>query len=361
MTAPLAAVVLAERGVPAWQIGLLGAAPWLALTGLLPLAPRLAAGLGAVAVFHVGVASGAVGALVFALSSHVALWALGYVLCGGGLALRWIVADGIVAALSPPETRGRTVGVYETVVGATLSLGPALLLLTGTHGAQPFWVGVGLALAAAPFSFFIRVSPAALGQGKRPPGPRDLLRGLGAAPLGLALALVGGVVEGAGLKLFPVQTLNAGFAESWAAGAVAAMGAGNILTQYPVGRLSDRFSPHKMAVAALGALTCFAFAAPFGALIGPWWFLAALAGLGGASGALYTLAVIRAGATGSALDAMGVIAGVGVVYSLGSVIGPAAGGFALTWAPDWGLPWMLAAAGAAGLAAVARLDRKTPN
>ncbi|HRJ61577.1 MAG TPA: hypothetical protein PKZ99_10415, partial [Azospirillaceae bacterium] len=42
MTAPLAAVVLAERGVPAWQIGLLGAAPWLALTGLLPLAPRLA-------------------------------------------------------------------------------------------------------------------------------------------------------------------------------------------------------------------------------------------------------------------------------------------------------------------------------
>lgn len=357
MTAPLAAVVLAERGVPAWQIGLLGAAPWLALTGLLPLAPRLAAGLGAVTVFHIGVGLGAAGALIFALSQNVALWALGYVLCGGGLAMRWIVADGIVAALSPPEIRGRTVGLFETVIGATLALGPALLLLTGVQGSLPFWVGVGLALAAAPFCFFIRVSPEALGRGKRPPGARDLLRGLATAPLGLALALAGGVVEGAGLKLFPVQALNAGFAESWAAASVAAMGAGNILTQYPAGRLSDHFSPRTMALTALTAMTVFALAAPAAAQIGPAWFLAALAGLGGASGALYTLAVIRAGAAGSALDAMGVIAGVGVVYTLGSVIGPAAGGFAITWAPQWGLSLLLATAGALGLAAARAAPR----
>ena len=62
MTVPLAALSLSERGIAPWQIGLIGAVPWLTLVLLIPLVPKLAARFRALRVFRIGCWLGLAGA-----------------------------------------------------------------------------------------------------------------------------------------------------------------------------------------------------------------------------------------------------------------------------------------------------------
>ncbi|MBK8209495.1 MAG: MFS transporter [Rhodospirillales bacterium] len=139
MTVPLAALALAERGIPPWQIGLVGAVPWLTLVALIPLVPKLAARFRALRVFRTGCWLGLAGAGSFAAGDAIWLWILGYGLCGAGIALRWIVSDALIAVLSPSEVRGARIGLFEAWIGATMALGPLILAVAGIHGSLPLY------------------------------------------------------------------------------------------------------------------------------------------------------------------------------------------------------------------------------
>jgi len=40
-----------------------------------------------------------------------------------------VLAEAVIAEFSPPEQRGRYVGIFETLVGTTFVIGPAVLVL----------------------------------------------------------------------------------------------------------------------------------------------------------------------------------------------------------------------------------------
>jgi MFS family permease len=162
-------------------------------------------------------------------------------------------------------------------------------------------------------------------------------------PIALLAAITAGIIEGAATKLFPVQAIGMGLGQHLAAGAVVALGAGNILTQYAAGRLADRFGTGATLGWALVILAAAALAVPLATGVTTA-YLAVLVVVGGVVGSLYTLAVIEAGRTGSALAAMTAIAAVGLGYTLGSVMGPVLGGTATSLSLPWGLPLTIAAA-----------------
>ena len=113
-----------RTGVPAWQIGVLGAVPWLVLVAAVPFAPAAAAALGAMRAYRLGLwARPGRGRGLRRRQYRPASWAFGYALCGLSLALKWVVANSLVAALAPPGRRGHRVGLFETLVGASMAVG----------------------------------------------------------------------------------------------------------------------------------------------------------------------------------------------------------------------------------------------
>ena len=73
-------------------------------------------------------------------------------LAGFGSGVHWIVAEALVVQLAPEARRGRIVGLFQTMIGSTFVIGPALLSLTGVAGQAPLLLcaallGIGLACA----------------------------------------------------------------------------------------------------------------------------------------------------------------------------------------------------------------------
>jgi MFS family permease len=352
MTVPLAALALAGRGVPAWQIGIVGAVPWLVLVLAVPFVPGLAARLGAMPVYRLGIWLALAGAVVFAVAQSLWSWVVAYALCGMGIAVRWVVADSLIAALAPPGARGHRIGLFETLVGGTMALGPAVLVVAGTDGALPYAVGIGLVAAAALPTLRLRLDAPLSRAGASFAGLRQRIA---RQPVAMVLAATAGLTEGAATKLLPVQALGLGFDPGLAAATVAAFGAGNLLTQYATGWAADRFRPARLAGTALVACAALALLLPAAAAATAPAYGLALCLLGGLVGSVYTLAVFEAGNSGAPQDVMAVIAGISVAYTAGSTLGPLLGGAATSASLVWGLPVLIAGSVVLAAAALPRL------
>ena len=344
MTVPLAALAMAERGVPAWQIGMVGAVPWLALVVVVPFVPGFAARVGIMPAYRLGIALAVAGALLFATAKGLVAWAVAYGLCGLGIAIRWIIVDSLITALAPAAHRGHRIGVFETVVGGTMALGPFILVVLGP-GPAAYGAGVLLAAASIVPTFWLDLK-ARLAR----TAPWHTLRaGIVRQPVATLLAVTAGLLEGAATKLLPVQAIGMGLAPTLAAATVTAFGAGNLLTQYACGRLADRFGVARVTTSALAVACGLALLLPALADASAL-YLGALTLLGGIIGALYTLAIVQAGSSGAAHEVMAVVAGISVSYTAGSVFGPLLGGAATSASIVWGLPLLTAVtAGAAAI------------
>lgn len=362
MAVPLAALALAGRGIPPWQIGFIGAVPWIVLVILVPLVPRLAATYGTLRIFRFGCWLGVAGAIAFAAGSQAWMWVIGYTLCGAGIALRWIVSDALVALLSPPASRGRRVGLFETWIGATMAIGPMILALTGTTGPLPFLIGVILAVLSLPPAFAIRIPAADAPSVSRHSSLSALAAAAQRHPATLVATAACGIIEGASTKLLAVQTHGLGLSDALAAASVAVFAAGNLLTQYPAGHLADRLPSHRLLPAALAIVTAAALVLPM-TTTSPVFFFALLALLGGSTGSLYTLSVFRAGHAASPSEALTEVAGISLAYTLGSTLGPMLAGAAVSADLRWGLPLVIATTGLCGLGLILLLSRRrlTPH
>lgn len=348
MTVPLAALALAERGIPPWQIGLVGAVPWLTLVALIPLVPKLAARFRALRVFRTGCWLGLAGAGSFAAGDAIWLWILGYGLCGAGIALRWIVSDALIAVLSPSEVRGARIGLFEAWIGATMALGPLILAVAGIHGSLPFMIGVALAAIALPPALLVRIPAAGRAPARGEGSVRILAEAVRRTPAALIAATACGVIEGASTKLLPVQAYGLGMTEAVAATSVAVFAGGNILTQYPTGCLADRLPVRMLLPIAFVTIALAALTLPTAVSHPSVWF-ALLATIGGLSGSLYTLSVFQAGHATSPLAAMAVVAGISLAYTVGSTLGAPLAGAAISANLRWGLPLLLAGTALIGM------------
>jgi MFS family permease len=337
---PLIALVLSRAGSSSLAIGAVTSASLIAVILTGPLYPLLIARLGLRRSVIAGIGCGALILTLMPLVAGVPFWFGLRFLTGCTLGLSWIASEIWLNTVSGADARGTVMGVYGTVFSLGTVAGPALLEFTGTRGWLPFGVGAaGLIVTLLPLAALENTASAP--QGFTP--LRELTSVIRAAPLVMLAALVAGLVESADLTLLPLFGLRGGFGERTALLLLAVFMAGNVVLQVPIGLLADRFGRRRLlGVCALASALGPLLLQPFFAtpeLLWPLLFV-----WGGTLYAFYSQGVAILGAQfPPALLATANTVFV-MVYCLGGVIGPSAGGFALDRWPTHGLPVLLSSA-----------------
>jgi MFS family permease len=346
---PLIALVLSRAGNSSLAIGAVTSASLIAVILSGPFYPYLIARLGLRRSVIAGIGCGALILTLMPLMASVPFWFGLRFLTGCTLGLSWIASEIWLNTVSGADARGTVMGVYGTVFSLGTVTGPALLEFTGTRGWLPFGVGAAALIVTLLPLAALENTPSAV-QGFTP--LRELTGVIRAAPLVMLAALVAGLVESADLTLLPLFGLRGGFGERTALLLLAVFMAGNVVLQVPIGLLADRFGRRRLLgvcalVSALGPLLLQPFFATPG-LLWPLLFV-----WGGTLYAFYSQGVAILGAQfPPALLATANTVFV-MVYCLGGVIGPSAGGFALDRWPTHGLPVLLSSAALLLLAGLA--------
>lgn len=353
---PLIALVLSRAGSSSFAIGAVTAASLIAVILLGPFYPLAIARLGLKACVVAGVGCAAAILLIMPASPTVGFWWSLRFLTGCALGLSWISSEVWLNVISGPGARGTVMGLYGTVFSAGTMLGPAVLAFTGTRGWRPFAVGAAcLLLTLLPLAVLQRVTAVT--------PPFTTLRKLGgmlqAMPVVMLAALVAGLIESAELTLLPLFGVHAGMHDRQALLLVTVFMAGNVVLQAPIGMLADRFGRRLM----LGLCAGLSTIGPL--LLQPWlaqplllWPLVFI--WGGTLYAFYSQGVALLG-DGFAEEELPSANTVFVmIYCLGGVIGPSAGGIVMDYWPTLGLQVMLSGVALillAGLAAGCRRRR----
>ncbi|MEX0759395.1 MAG: MFS transporter, partial [Tistlia sp.] len=202
----------------------------------------------------------------------------------------------------------------------------------------PFLViGLATALAVLPLLPVMSLAPPLAQR----PGLR-LIQVVGRSPTMLLAALAAGFAEFASFSLLPIFGVRNGLDEPSALLLLTVFLVGGILLQLPLGWLGDRWS--RRPALALAGLVGVASAVALGLFGGSPLAAGVLCFLlGGAVLAFYNLGLALLGERFETQELAVANAAFIMVYSAGSLAGPAVGGVATELSASWGLPGTLAA------------------
>lgn len=333
MSVPLVSLVLERAGYSAFTIGMVAtlySAAMMVTTWMVPWLIRTVGGVRAV-IF--GIVGAAIFTAVFPFVSGLAAWILIRILTGVTNAWNWVASEVWVNRLATGPGGGRLIGFYATSFAAGLTIGPLILVFTGTQGALPFLVTSGLML--------ISVIPVLLVRHLAPPlekaPPRGaVFRTIRVAPLVIIGGIVCGTGEGVMFALFPPWAVNLGLTEALAVLTVTAVAAGQLGLQPLIGWLAERNPvPRLMAVAAV--LTLVGLAALPLVTVGAPSFWIALFVVGGFNAGFYTLSLVLVGRRFDPATLASANAAFISAYTFGMIIGPAIGGAAQDLMPPHGV------------------------
>lgn len=346
MTAPVLAVSLQQAGASPAAVGLFAMIPFAMVGLLIPLVPRVIARWGVVRTYRAGCALDLAGAGLYALTDHWLPWSLGSVFSGIGAAALWNATEALLAREAPPHQRGRVMGLYQTLLGASLAVGPFLPGLLG-WGARPvLWAGAvlvalcGLIAAAIP----------AHATREPPSGQAGTWAALRRVPLLVLIAFSGGAFE-AGLSSVGAAHASATGASLGAAATVAgAIGVGSFACQYPAGLAADRFALRSVFTGAALLLLASSLALAFTERW-PWLLWGVGVSWGAVGGALYTLTMVEVAHVFAGRATAGGAAAMITGYTAGGTAGPVAAGAALQFGGITGMAAVLGLLAAATLMA----------
>ena len=356
---PLIALTLSRLGYSSFAIGAVTAASLIAVILCGPFYPHAIVRLGLKRSIVSGIVFAAAILLLMPLRLSVPFWLALRFVAGCALGLVWIASEIWMNSASGPESRGTVMGIYGTVFSIGIVAGPILLEFTGTQGAKPFVIGAAcLILTLLPLALLPQVTSAAQ--------EFTLLRGLSGtlktAPIVMLAALVAGLVESADLTLLPLFGMHSGLDERAALLLVAVFMAGNVALQVPIGLLADRYG-RKALLGICAATSCIGPLLLQRSLGTPLLLWPLLFVWGGTLYAFYSQGVALLGEEFAVENLPSANTLFVMVYCLGGVIGPSAGGMAMDLWPSRGLPVLLSGAallmlGGLGLSVVRGSRRK---
>ena len=370
MLSPLLLFTLKANGESTLLAGLFAACGWVGIFLVTPLVAGITRRLGRRRALWLAAALPLLATTGFLLTDHLGVWFVLEFLAGMAGGLRWVLAEAVVAECSPPGQRGRYVGLFETMVGVTFVVGPALLAWVLPQRDLALWLVLALTAAGLVWSFGIPALPPSADTESAPSGVRGMWRAFRAYPVIMAAGLVGGFFESGVSSLLPLYGLALDLSPATAALLVSASGLGSAVLMLPAGVLADRMAHHPaqrwgnqgqarqalmraFAWLTLAATALVPWVAPHPVLAWPVVFL-----WGGAGGCLYTLAMIDIGDRESGLALVNGTAVLVMAYTLGGVLAPALGAWALQVSAQVAFPALMLSVATAGVWA---LHRSAPN
>ncbi|WP_018149310.1 MFS transporter [Henriciella marina] len=297
------------------------------LTGAL-LSPAQISRIGHIRSFAFFAAIAIIASLSFTLGVSLMGWALVQGVIGICTSALFTAGESWVADAAPADRRGSILSFYH-VVSKLGAVGGPFLIMAGAGGAGGFLiVAVLFALTIMPITA-TRQSQPELSTGK-PFGPRRMFR---LAPAAAIAAFCAGAVNNSVAQLYPVyaQTIAPDQAASFAANFNAAILAGAIVGLWPAGMISDRID-RRLVIAATGLIGAVcALGLGLAAGLVPQ-ILIFMLGFGYGLGALsfYAIAVAHAADRAEASQTTPMMAGIIVLWGIGSIAGPAVAGLVMT-------------------------------
>jgi MFS family permease len=323
---PLLSLVLERHGVDTFGIGINTAAGGLGIFLVAPFVPALVRRLRVVGCFRLGLCVAALCMLLFPLRVEPWLWFGLRLVFGMAASLMFVLSEAAVNALTPDAIRGRVLGVYATLFSLGFVTGPLVLTLAGSEGWTPFLLAAALFLSGlVPVQLLRPAEDRLAPQGE---GGHRLVDTWRVARLAMGGVVVYALLEASQFALLPLYALDRGMSEAVAAGLLSVWLSGNILFQYPLGWLADRWSRRAVMTACtllalLGQMLVPAVVAVPGLL----WPLLVL--LGGLMGGLYTLALTLVGERFRGADLTRANTAFVMTFQLGAIAGPPYAGAAM--------------------------------
>ena len=391
MLLPLLLLRLKDADVSTTLAGLFAASGWVGIFVITPFASAITQRLGRRPTLWLAAAVPVVSTTGFLFTDWLPAWFLFEFIAGAASGLRWVLAEAVVAEFAPPLQRGRMVGLFETMVGTTFVIGPALLAWVGPQDPLALWLVLGSLAIGLVWSLLIPPLPTATDAHSARVGLHGVWHALRAHPLIMTVGFVGGFFESGLTSILPLYGLSLGLGVTAATLLVSASGLGSALMMLPAGLLADRMSAapgrsqasshrspqgegvpvtahpqqrfgdahavrlrllHGCAVITLLATLVIPFVAQTPWLAAPVAFL-----WGGAGGCLYTLAMIDIGSREEGITLVNSTAVLVLSYTLGGVLAPALGAAMLDWAPVLGFPSLLLAVAGPGWWLLRRANR----
>ena len=363
MLMPLLLLRMKGADVSTTLAGLFAASGWLGIFVMTPFASAIAHRVGRRPALWLAGGVLTLSALLFTLTNQLWLWFALNLLSGLAMALRWVLAEALIAEFSPSGQRGRYVGIFQTLVSTTFIAGPAALVWLGADNPVTLWAVVGFSALGLLWTAFIPPVPEASDADTAQVGLHGLWLALRAHPIIMLAGFVGGFFESGVTSILPLYGLALGLGVAASALLVSASGLGGVALMMPAGLLADRFQNQAQgrrtlmvacAALTLGAACVLPFVAKFTELSWPIVFL-----WGGAGGTLYTMAMTDIGAREKGITLVNSTSVLVLAYTLGGLIASAASGALIERSPTVAFPALLMVVAAVGLVALIRTRRSS--
>ncbi|ROL78974.1 MFS transporter [Pseudomonas vranovensis] len=338
---PLVSLRLLDAGASTLQIGIVSAIPaaGMMLSAFMVDACCRHLTRRTIYLLCFGLCTLSIGLLEWGFSS-LYLLALLRLALGIGMGIAIILGESWVNELSPEHNRGKIMALYATAFTGFQMLGPAMLALLG---AQSTWVTtvVTVCYGLALLCIVLTVPNDHVEHGEEGGKSFSLAGFFRVAPALCMGVLFFSFFDAVILSLLPVYATNHAYAVGVAALMVTVILTGDMLFQLPIGWLADRCERTTVHLVCGVVAMLIGLALPW--LIGMQWLLwPALVVLGAVAGGVYTLALVLIGQQFKGQDLVTANASVGLLWGVGSLLGPLLSGAAMDVAPH-GLPMALTA------------------
>ena len=336
---------LAARHVSPVNLGFFGAVEWAGMLQGLLFTLKLVDKMGSKQVILLSLISSSVGLLLIPFSKWP-IWLISAFLIGFGMGLRWIAVETWLYRVVPKNIVGQVAGFHEALIALAMIIPPALVAILSTSGHLLLIVGVIFNLLAA-IPLLLMQNEATNNQLKSDKSKASFLLNLSffkvenIALLGLYIAIVGGVIDGALMALFSVFGLGRGLLEAQIGALLATIGIGGLFMQYPIGWLSDRAGFIKAGllaasvaclVATIIALTSLNFS----------WLMCLCFLLGAMTTCFLTLGIIAAAYTQNHDLMAQNMSKVSIAFTASSILGALSAGFVAENVSSDAVIWLVA-------------------
>lgn len=335
MLLPLLSILLERSGISSELNGINSAAMYIGVFLTMFVIEKPVVRFGYKKVIVTGIILVIVSTCLFPLTHSLTVWFILRLLVGiGDSSLHFSTQLWIVSS-SPADKRGRMISLYGMSYGVGFSIGPLGINLLPYGEALPFLVSC---------SFFTMVLLLVLRirndwpekAAKDEASENRFFRTYRLAWFVLIPGLLYGLMESSMNSSFPLYALRIGLDQHWISLLLLAFGIGGLVLQLPLGIWSDRIGrkPVLIGCGLVGAAAFLAVPAAGDRMI---WLILLFAVAGGVVGSFFSLGLAYAAdiLPRSILPAANVIAS--IHFSLGSITGPALGGWGLRYVSSYSI------------------------
>lgn len=247
-----------------------------------------------------------------------------------------------ITTTATKETRGRNIAYYGMFFGLGFALGPLMTRLLSINEVLPFFVSAGLSIIVWSLMLFVRnMWPAEdYDSGSGSSSTKRFIQTGKIAWVALLPSFGYGFLEATLHSIFPIYGLRIGHDVDILSLLIPCFAIGSLLTQLPLGILSDRIGRRSILLYVLvGGVACFMMAAYLETSVTALFILFTLAGM--FVGSLFSLGIsyMTDLLPGNLLPAGNLM--IGIAFSLGSISGPFLGGLYVEFFPTLSFFYMI--------------------